>query len=85
MKTLKQKLTSRKFLVAVAGIVSGVALIVSGNVTEGVAAVIASVIGYLVAEGYIDAAAVKATTERIDATVDNTEEREEPNSIGFTD
>ncbi|MBQ8836650.1 MAG: hypothetical protein IJ002_03980 [Clostridia bacterium] len=84
MKTLKTKLTSRKFLVAAAGIASGVALIVSGNTTEGVAAVIASVIGYLAAEGYIDAKAVKATAEAVEEAVDASEE-DESYSIGFTD
>ena len=64
MKNLKTKLTSRKFMVAAAGIVSGVALIISGNATEGVSAIIASVIGYLVAEGYIDAKAVKAAADK---------------------
>ncbi|MBQ8837285.1 MAG: hypothetical protein IJ002_07255 [Clostridia bacterium] len=74
MKTLKEKLTSRKFLVAAAGIASGIALIVSGSTTEGVAAVIASVIGYLAAEGYIDAKAVKATAE---AALNAVEENED--------
>ena len=76
MKTLKTKLSSRKFLVAAAGIVSGVMLIVSGSTTEGVAAVIASVVGYLAAEGYIDAKAVKATDE---ATLEAVEEADEAN------
>ena len=65
-----KKLTSRKFLVSAAGIVSGVALIVSGNETEGVAAIVASVLGYLVAEGYIDAKAVKAVTDKVEETVE---------------
>ena len=73
MKTLKTKLTSRKFLVAAAGIVSGVALIVSGNTTEGVAAVIASVIGYLAAEGYIDAKAVKQVADKVEDAVEETD------------
>lgn len=81
---LKTKLTSRKFLVAVAGIVSGIALLVNGNVTEGVAAVIASVIGYLVAEGYIDARAVKVTTETVKNTIEAAEDDTEY-SIGTTD
>ena len=85
MKTLKTKLTSRKFLVAAAGIVSGVALIVSGSTTEGVAAVIASVIGYLAAEGYIDAKAVKATAEAVEEAVDASEGDEESCPMGFTD
>lgn len=74
MNNLKTKLTSRKFLVAVAGIVSGVVLIANGSTTEGVATVIASVIAYLAAEGYIDAAAVKQTTEKIEEAVEETEE-----------
>ena len=81
---MKTKLTSRKFLVAAAGIASGIALIVSGNTTEGVAAVIASVIGYLAAEGYIDAKAVKATAEAVEEAVTD-EEDDTEYSIGTTD
>ncbi len=80
MKTLKTKLTSRKFLMAVAGVVSGIVLILNGNAREGVSAVIASVLGYLIAEGYIDAKALKAATE-----VAELKEEEEPVSMGFTD
>ncbi len=60
MKNFKEKLTSRKFLVAVAGVISGIVLILNGNSTEGMGAVVASVLGYLVAEGYIDAKALKS-------------------------
>ena len=81
-----KKLTSRKFLVSAAGIVSGIALVIGGNATEGVAAIIASVLGYLVAEGYIDAKAVKATVEAVSDTVETVdEENEDMHSIGFTD
>lgn len=66
-KTIWQKLTSRKFLIAVAGLASGVALIINGNVEEGVTSIVASVVAYLVAEGIIDAAAVKKqTTETLE-------------------
>jgi hypothetical protein len=65
-----KKLSSRKFLVSAAGIVSGVALVISGSEVEGVAAIIASVIGYIVAEGYIDAKAVKAVADRVENTVE---------------
>ena len=84
MKDLTTKLTSRKFLVAVAGIASGIVLLANGSTTEGVATVIASVIAYLAAEGYIDAAAVKQTTDKIEEAVDEVEESE---TIvrGFTD
>ena len=80
MKNFKEKLTSRKFLMAVAGIVSGIVLILNGDSTEGVSAVVASVLGYLIAEGYIDAKALKAAAE-----VAKESEEEEPASMGFTD
>ena len=59
MKDIKTKLTSRKFLVAVAGIVSGIFLIAEGSVTEGVTMVATAVVAYLAAEGLIDMAAVR--------------------------
>ena len=73
MKSFLNKLTSRKFLISVAGIVSGIVLIANGNATEGVATVIASVVGYLVAEGYIDAKAVKATTDKVEEKIEEAE------------
>lgn len=74
MKSLKTKLTSRKFLVAVAGIISGIVLIVNDSPTEGVGAIIASVLGYLVAEGYIDAKAVQHVTDKVEDAVENVDE-----------
>ncbi len=59
MKEFLRKVGSRKFLVAVTGVVSGIVLIVGGNVTEGVTAIVASVVAYLAAEGIVDMAAVK--------------------------
>ena len=70
MNKFLNKLTSRKFLVSVAGIVSGIVLYANGSSTEGVATIIASVVGYLVAEGYIDAAAVKATTDKVEEKIE---------------
>lgn len=63
---MKEKLTSRKLWVAVAGIIAGVALIASKNVTEGAAMIISSVLGYLIAEGYIDGKAVSAVKDVIE-------------------
>ncbi len=57
---MKEKFTSRKFLIAVGGIAGGVLLILGGNISEGVTAIVTSVVGYLAAEGLIDLAAVKA-------------------------
>lgn len=71
MTNWKAKLTSRKFLVAVAGIVSGIVLIANGNTTEGVSTIIASVVAYLAAEGLIDMAAVKNTVDKADEAVED--------------
>lgn len=67
---MKEKLTSRKLWIAIIGIISGVALIVSGNSTEGAATLITSILGYLIAEGYIDAKAVDAVVEIVDEELD---------------
>lgn len=55
---MKEKLTSRKLWVAIAGIIAGIAMIAAKNTVEGTAMIISSVLGYLIAEGYIDAKAV---------------------------
>lgn len=70
MKTLKQKLSSRKLWAALAGLVAGVAMVfgldesiitqVSGAVVS-----VASVIAYIVTEGRIDAAAVGQAAEDV--------------------
>ena len=66
---------------AVAGVVSGIVLIVNGSSTEGVSAVIASVLGYLVAEGYVDAKAVKAATDEVNEAVDKVVDGPESSAI----
>ena len=66
MKDLKTKLTSRKFMVAVAGIIGGIALIAGGNTTEGATMIATSVVAYLAAEGLIDMAAVKHAADDMD-------------------
>lgn len=68
---IKSKLSSRKFWVAVVGIISGVVLIVNGNTVEGTSTLIASVVGYLLAEGIID---VKAVNTVIDSVEEATKE-----------
>ncbi len=73
MKAFLKKLTSRKFIVSVSGIISGIVLIASGNTTEGVTAVIASVVAYLIAEGYIDAKAVDVLDNVVEETKDKLE------------
>ena len=66
MNNLKTKLTSRKFLVAVAGIASGVVLIAGGSTAEGATMIATSVVAYLAAEGIIDMAAVKNAADDMD-------------------
>ena len=64
---MKAKLTSRKLWVAIAGIISGIVLMVNGHTVEGASTLVASVVGYLLAEGLIDA-------KRVKTVIDSTEE-----------
>ena len=57
------KFLSRKFLLALSGIISGIILIINGEVAAGTSSIIASVVSYLAAEGIVDAAAVKKLLE----------------------
>ena len=64
MKTWKEKLTSRKLWAAVAGIVTGLAMVFGldeNTITTVAGAVVsaASVITYIITEGKVDAAAVE--------------------------
>lgn len=61
MNNLKSKLTSRKFLLALSGVITGIMLIASGNTTEGTTTLVTSIITYLISEGYIDAQAIKSS------------------------
>ena len=69
---MKQKLTSRKLWVAIAGVIAGIVLIVVGNTVEGTTTLVASILGYLAAEGLIDAKAVNNQLQQ--AKDENTEE-----------
>ena len=71
MKTLAQKLSSRKFIAALGGIVGGILLIANGNTTEGTTALVGSILGYLAAEGLVDLAAVRATAEEAEDFKEN--------------
>jgi hypothetical protein len=66
MKTFIQKISSRKFLLALGGVITGIVLFIYDNKTEGAATIISSILGYLVMEGYIDAKAVQAIKEVVD-------------------
>ena len=60
---MKNKLTSRKFITAITGLITGILLIIGGDVTEGVTAVISSVIAYCIAEGYVDGKKIQEELE----------------------
>lgn len=73
-----KKLTSRKFLAAVAGIVVGIATIFgvdAGVITTiaGSVMTIGSVVAYIVAEGRIDAAGVSKVAESVETIVEAVE------------
>ena len=68
---MKEKLTSRKLWVAIIGMVSGIVMIMSGSKTEGAATLITSILGYLIAEGYIDAKAVDSVVDMVDDNIDD--------------
>ena len=69
---MKQKLTSRKLWVAITGVIAGIVLIAVGNKVEGTTTLVASILGYLAAEGLIDAKAVNNQLKQTDN--ENTEE-----------
>lgn len=72
---MKQKLMSRKLWVGIAGLATGISLIVSGNVIPGTVTVITSILGYLAAEGYIDAKSAQTIEEIVDEVTDVIEEK----------
>ncbi len=68
MNKIIQKLTSRKLWMAIAGVATGIALVLGvdgGDITNvaGAVTAVASVITYIVTEGKIDAESVKNALE----------------------
>ena len=68
--SILMKLSSRKFLIAVGGIATGLVLILNGSTQEGTTSICTSIIGYLIAEGIIDA---KALPKDIDVKIEEEE------------
>lgn len=58
LKKVLKKLSSRKFMVSVAGVAGGILLILNGQTTEGATTICTAVVAYLAAEGLIDWKAV---------------------------
>lgn len=71
----KRKLSSRKFLAAVAGLVAGLAMVFGldqGTISNVAGAVVsvASVVAYIIAEGKVDAEGVKKAVEDVQAAAE---------------
>ena len=74
---MMKKFTSRKFLAMVAGVVTGIGVILAGGTVEGLTAVIVSVVSYLTAEGYIDAKAVNTVKDVVNDVANKVEDDSE--------
>lgn len=82
MQTFIKKITSRKFLTCIAGVVLGISMIfgldegaistIAGAITS-----IASLVSYIISEGKVDAAAVNNEVEIITDAVDVIEDIKE--------
>ena len=75
MKTFLKKLTSRKFLAALAGLVTGLAMVFGleesvMTTVSGAVVAVASLITYIVTEGRIDAEAVGDAAEKVQDAID---------------
>ena len=65
MRSKLKNLLSRKFLTAIIGIITGSVTIIQGDVIVGASLIAISIIGYLIAEGYVDAKSAAATASTI--------------------
>ena len=78
MENLKRKLSSRKLWAAVAGLIAGLAMVFGldeGIITDvsGMVMALGSLVIYVVTEGKIDAAAVKASAEAAQDALEDAE------------
>lgn len=69
MQNFLKKITSRKFLAALAGVATGLAMVFGVDETSistvaGAVTTVASVVSYILSEGMVDAAAVGAGKEK---------------------
>lgn len=81
MNNFIRKLTSRKLWLALAGVATGVAMVLGVDGTEitsvaGAVTALASVITYIITEGKVDAAAVKTAVEATQEAADTIKEGE---------
>lgn len=84
MKDLLRKLSSRKFWLAAAGVVTGIAMVFGFDSSTvetiaGAVTAVASVMTYVIMEGRVDAQSVKTAVEAVQNAVDLVKEAEEKN------
>ena len=75
MKNIIRKITSRKFILALAGIFTGIAMALGVDSTEittvaGGVTALASAVAYIIVEGKVDAEAVKNAVESAQEAVE---------------
>ena len=75
MKSFYEKITSRKFLAALAGLITGLAMVFGleesvMTTVSGAVVAVASLITYIVTEGRIDAEAVGNAAEKVQDAID---------------
>lgn len=78
MSNVIRKLTSRKLWLAIAGVTTGIAMILGVNGSDitsvaGAVTALASVITYIITEGKIDAESVKTAAENTQSAVETIE------------
>lgn len=79
------KFTSRKFLAAVAGVIIGLCMAFglddnTVNVVSGAVTSVVSIVAYIVAEGKVDAAAVKDAIEDVQEAIEVMESDHKPSA-----
>ena len=78
MSEIKRKLSSRKLWMAIAGIATGVAMVLGADSTEvsevaGAVTAIVSVVTYIITEGKIDAESVKNAVIEVQDSIETLE------------
>ena len=78
MKKILEKLTSRKLWMAVAGVATGIAVVMGANAGDvsavaGAVTAVVSVVTYIVTEGKIDAEGVKNAAQAVQDAADRLE------------
>ena len=88
MNMIIQKLTSRKLWMAIAGVVTGVAMALGADASDvqtvaGAVTALVSLVTYIVTEGKVDAENVKNTVVSIQDAVETLQDGDHKTVLGF--